>query len=210
MKREVGIVGAGVAGLHLGLYLRKHGVDATIVTDRTPDDYVGAKLLNTVGHHFATIDRENYLGVNHWPDPKDYYYYHDHFFNFPEPLHFAGDFAKHGRAVDYRVYLPLLMQDFVDRGGNIEFRRIKDDEIGRLAARFDLLVVSSGRDALGQMFAYRPEHTPSLLRRSASRAHERDAFSIAGPWRNDCHSDAHFRRAQNGADHGECPGRRSR
>jgi 2-polyprenyl-6-methoxyphenol hydroxylase-like FAD-dependent oxidoreductase len=160
MRREIGIVGAGIAGLHLGLYLRKHGVDATIITDRTPDEYVGAKLLNTVGHHFATVEREDYLGVNHWPDPKDYYYYHDHFFNFPEPLHFPGDFAKYGRAVDYRVYLPLLMQDFADRGGKIEFRRIKDDDISRLVARFDLLVVSSGRDALGQMFAYRPEHTP--------------------------------------------------
>lgn len=160
MNRHVGIVGAGIAGLHLGLYVRKHGVDATVITDREPHQYREAKLLNTVGHHYATVERENYLGINHWPNMKDYYYYHDHFFNFPEPLHFRGDFAKHGRAVDYRVYLPLLMQDFVDRGGKIEYRRIKDDEIASLVARFDLLVVSSGRDALGQLFAYRPEHTP--------------------------------------------------
>jgi 2-polyprenyl-6-methoxyphenol hydroxylase-like FAD-dependent oxidoreductase len=155
-----GIAGAGIAGLQLGLYLRKHGVDATIITDREPHQFRDAKLLNTVGHHYSTIEREDYLGVNHWPNPKDYYYYHDHFFNFPEPLHFRGDFVKCGRAVDYRVYLPLLMQDFVDRGGKIEYRRIKDDETAGLGARFDLLVVSSGRDALGQLFAYRPEHTP--------------------------------------------------
>ena len=52
------------------------------------------------------------------------------------------------------------MQDFVDRGGKIEYRRIKDDKTAGLGARFDLLVVSSGRDVLGQLFAYRPEHTP--------------------------------------------------
>ena len=160
MKREIGIVGAGVAGLDLGLYLQKHGVDATIITDRSPTEYVSARLLNTVGHHFAAVDRERYLGVDHWPDPKDYYYYHDHFFNFPEPLHFRGDFDKQGRAVDYRVYLPLLMQDFLERGGSIEYRHIKDDEIGKLAARFGLLVVSSGRGALGETFAQRAEHTP--------------------------------------------------
>ena len=34
MARSIGIVGAGIAGLHLGLYLQKHGVDATIITDR--------------------------------------------------------------------------------------------------------------------------------------------------------------------------------
>jgi len=83
MNREIGIVGAGVAGLHLGLYLQKHGVDATIITDRSPTEYVSARLLNTVGHHFATVDRERYLGVDHWPDPKDYYYYRDHFFTSP-------------------------------------------------------------------------------------------------------------------------------
>jgi 2-polyprenyl-6-methoxyphenol hydroxylase-like FAD-dependent oxidoreductase len=41
MKREIGIVGAGVAGLHLALYLQKHGVDATIITDREPREYRG-------------------------------------------------------------------------------------------------------------------------------------------------------------------------
>ena len=39
MKRTIGIVGAGVGGLHLALYLQKHGVDATIITDRAPDEY---------------------------------------------------------------------------------------------------------------------------------------------------------------------------
>ena len=28
MTRHIGIVGAGIAGLHLALYLQKHGVDA--------------------------------------------------------------------------------------------------------------------------------------------------------------------------------------
>ena len=33
MRRRIGIVGAGIAGLHLALYLQKHGVDATLITD---------------------------------------------------------------------------------------------------------------------------------------------------------------------------------
>ena len=47
---HVGIVGAGIAGLHLALYLQKHGVAATVITDRTPDDYRDIRLLNTVAH----------------------------------------------------------------------------------------------------------------------------------------------------------------
>lgn len=160
MARNVGIVGAGIAGLHLALYLQKHGVDATVITDRPPEDYRDIRLLNTVAHHHVTLAREDYLGVNHWTDPKDHYYYHDHVFNFPQPLGFRGDFSKPSRAVDYRIYLPALMQDFANRGGKIEYRRIEERDIHPLVARFDLLVVSTGKGPLGQLFTYRPEHTP--------------------------------------------------
>ncbi len=160
MRRRIGIVGAGIAGLHLALYLQKHGVDATLITDRAPDDYRGIRLLNTVAHHHVTIAREDYLGVNHWNDPKHHYYYHDHFFNFPQPIGFRGYFSRPSRAVDYRIYLPVLMKDFADRGGRIEYRRIEEGDIAPLVSRFDLLVVSSGKGPLGQLFAYRPEHSP--------------------------------------------------
>jgi 2-polyprenyl-6-methoxyphenol hydroxylase-like FAD-dependent oxidoreductase len=160
VARNVGIVGAGIAGLHLALYLQKHGVDATIITDRPPEDYRDIRLINTVAHHHVTLAREDYLGVNHWSDPKDHYYYHDHVFNFPQPLSFRGDFSKPSRAVDYRLYLPALMKDFANRGGKIEYRRIEERDIRPLVARFDLLVVSTGKGPLGQLFTYRPEHTP--------------------------------------------------
>ena len=160
MTRHIGIVGAGIAGLHLALYLQKHGVDATLITDRAPEDYRNIRLLNTVAHHHVTIAREDYLGVNHWKDPKDHYYYHDHAFNFPEPIKFRGYFSKASRAVDYRIYLPALMEDFQRRGGKIEYRRIEESDIGPLVTRFDLLVVAAGKGPLGQLFAYRPELTP--------------------------------------------------
>ena len=39
MDKRIAIVGAGTAGLHLGLYLRARGVDVTLHTDRRPEDY---------------------------------------------------------------------------------------------------------------------------------------------------------------------------
>ncbi|MGD8323181.1 MAG: monooxygenase, partial [Gammaproteobacteria bacterium] len=132
---NIGIVGAGVAGLHLALYLQQRDVDATIITDRRPEEYRDLPLLNTVAHHSSTLERETALGVNHWTDPSDHYFYHDHWFNFPEPLHFPGHFARPSRAVDYRVYLPRLMEDFAARGGAIEFARIEQDDIEPLMKR---------------------------------------------------------------------------
>ena len=184
MARTIGIVGAGIAGLHLALYLQKHGVDATIITDRPPEEYRDIRLLNTVAHHHVTIAREDYLGVNHWTDPKDHYYYHDHVFNLPQPLSFRGDFTKASRAVDYRIYLPALMQDFMKRGGRIEYRRIEERDIRPLVARFDLLVVSTGKGPLGQLFSYRPEHTPysQPQRRSEERRVGKECRSRWSPY----------------------------
>jgi len=160
MSKSIGIVGAGVGGLHLALYLQKHGIQPTILTDRTPEQYANVRLLNTVAHHAVTVARENELGVNHWDNPDWIYHHHDHFFGFPEPLKFRGRFSRPSRAVDYRLYLPQLMEDFLGRGGQIEYGNIQDDDVAALAARFDLLVVSTGKGALGRMFAYRPEHSP--------------------------------------------------
>lgn len=157
---NVGIVGAGVAGLHLALYLQQKGIFATIITDREPEEYRKAPLLNTVAHHNTTLERESALGVNHWTDPGDHYYYHDHWLNVPEPLHFAGHFEKPSRAVDYRIYLPTLMTDFMERGGSIEYRRIGEDDIKPLADRFDLLVVAAGKGPLGAMFDRDPAESP--------------------------------------------------
>lgn len=160
MSKSIGIVGAGVGGLHLALYLQKHGIQPTVITDRTPEQYSNVRLLNTVAHHSVTIARENELGVNHWDNPDWIYHHHDHFFGFPEPLQFRGAFSNPSRAVDYRVYLPRLMEDFLARGGTIEYGNIQDDDVPALVGRFDLLVVSTGKGALGRMFAYRPEHSP--------------------------------------------------
>lgn len=159
MSKKIGIVGAGTAGLHLGLYLRQHGVDVTIFTDRKPEEYRGMRLLNTVAHHGVTVARENALGVNHWPE--DGYFGHHYFINVPpQPLRFYGDLHAPSRAVDYRIYQPKLMEDFMARGGNIEYREIKGDEVSSLSAKFDVMVVCTGKGPFGQMFQHEPAHSP--------------------------------------------------
>jgi 2-polyprenyl-6-methoxyphenol hydroxylase-like FAD-dependent oxidoreductase len=161
MDKSIGIVGAGIGGLHLALYLQQHGIDATVLTDRAPEQYAASRLMNTVAHHAVTIAREDELGVNHWDDPAVIYHHHDHFFNFPDGgLLFRGAFERPSRAVDYRLYLPALMKDFEDRGGRIEYVSIQDDDVPALVSRFDLTVVSTGKGALGRMFEHRPEMSP--------------------------------------------------
>lgn len=160
MAKRIGIVGAGTAGLHLGIYLRQHDVDVTIFTDRPPEAYAGLRLLNTVAHHAVTVERESRLGINHWPSDKYGYFGHYYYVGGPQPLNFYGDLKAPSRAVDYRLYQPKLMEDFLNVGGKIEYKEIGADDIPVVAASFDLLVVCTGKGPLGQMFQHHPEHSP--------------------------------------------------
>ena len=158
MSKKIGIIGAGTAGLKLGLHLLKNGVEVKLFTDRRPEEYAGMRLLNTVAHHHVTVEREDKLGVNHWPDVgyKGHYYY----IGTPEPLQFYGDLVAPSRAVDYRIYQPQLMQDFVDRGGDIEYGQIAHEDLDAIADEFDLLVVCTGKGPFGQMFTHEPAYSP--------------------------------------------------
>jgi len=66
IMKSIGIVGSGIAGLQLGLFLQKHGVDATIYSDRSPDEIRASRLSNFVVRFDHTRERERALEVNHW------------------------------------------------------------------------------------------------------------------------------------------------
>lgn len=159
MSKRIAIVGAGTAGLHLALYLNQKGIDATIFTDKRPEEYRNSRLLNTVAHHSVTTAREDALGVNHWPN--DGYFGHYYYVGVPGmPIEFYGDLVKPSRAVDYRIILPTLMQDFLDRGGNIEYRAVEKDDLAALSDEYDLVVVGTGKGGLGQLFARDEQSSP--------------------------------------------------
>lgn len=157
---SIGIVGAGVAGLHLGLLLRQHDVPAVIYTDRTGEQIAGGRLPNTVGHHHHTLERERRLGVHHWDAAEYGYVCHHHYFGGPQPLRFRGDFVNPSSVIDYRLYLPRLMDDFQERGGELVVGPLQADGVDRLGERHDLVVVASGRASLGELFPRRTDKSP--------------------------------------------------
>ncbi|MBF6535966.1 monooxygenase [Nocardia farcinica] len=160
MSKNIAIIGAGAAGLHLGLYLQQHGIESTIFSDRRAEEYRNVRLLNTVAHHAVTIERENALGVNHWPDAG--YFGHYYYIGVPGmPVEFYGDLTVGpSRAVDYRIYLPTLMNDYLERGGKIEYRAIVLDDLDELSAAYDLVVISTGKGGLGTLFSRDEDSSP--------------------------------------------------
>jgi 2-polyprenyl-6-methoxyphenol hydroxylase-like FAD-dependent oxidoreductase len=157
---SIAIIGSGVSGLHLGLFLQQHDVPVTIYTDKAPEEVAAGRLLNTVAHHHHTLERERALGVHHWDAGEYGYVCHQHAITgLPEPVRFRGDFDHPSSVIDYRLYLPRLMEDFQQRGGDLVVAPIDASVAESLGDDHDLVVIAAGR-GLGAMFAPRPDKSP--------------------------------------------------
>ncbi len=159
-RRRIGIVGAGIAGLHLGLRLRQLGIDCTIMSDRTPEQIAAGPLANAVVHWSSTLRRERVLRVNHWPAEAFGFNSFRNVIEAPEPIEIRCDDLAPARAVDYRIYLPRLMEDFMDRGGRLQVADLDVHDIGLIAERFDLVVVATPGNGFSRLFARHVANSP--------------------------------------------------
>jgi 2-polyprenyl-6-methoxyphenol hydroxylase-like FAD-dependent oxidoreductase len=157
---NIGIIGAGIAGLHLGLFLQQHGIAATIYTEKTPEQQLGGRLANVVVRFAPTRERERLLGVNYWDSATTDLVCYSIYVGGERPLAFTGDFTQPANIVDMRIYCARLLEEFVKRGGRVVVGALQAQDVGPLAAKHDLMVVAAGRGSLANMFPRRPEHSP--------------------------------------------------
>jgi len=150
---DVAIVGAGTAGLHLALLLQKRGLEPTLYAERSADEVLRGRLPNTVVHNYRTRAREREIGANLWDESAPPIEGHWHSIPAgPQPLDFPGYFPNPSLSVDYRLYQSRLLEEFEERGGRVEVGAVGADDLNRLAARHDLIAVSTGRGGLTELF----------------------------------------------------------
>jgi 2-polyprenyl-6-methoxyphenol hydroxylase-like FAD-dependent oxidoreductase len=158
---SIGIVGAGTAGLHLGLKLLSHGVPVTLYAEQDPEQLRNARLPCTVTHHASTRARERSLRVDHWGAAENGLTHATvNVVAGPQSFGFQGRVASPGIFVDYRLYLPALARDFVARGGELRVLPVDPAALERLSTQHELVVVATGRSGLSSLFPVIPELSP--------------------------------------------------
>jgi 2-polyprenyl-6-methoxyphenol hydroxylase-like FAD-dependent oxidoreductase len=157
---NIGIVGAGTAGLHLALLLQQGGLEPTLYAERTSDEVRGGRLPNTVAHNYRTRARDRALGVNHWDESARQIHGHWHYIPTEPPLDFPGYFTNPSISVDYRLYHATMLEDFEERGGSVVVGPIGADDLRTLAGRHDLVIVSTGSRAFHDVFPVLPDRSP--------------------------------------------------
>jgi hypothetical protein len=158
--KNVGIVGSGIAGLQLGLFLQRHGMDATIYSDKSPAELRASPLRNLVVRFDHTLERERALGVHHWDFPDfGVFGVHMHIGVQP-PIICKGSFKRPASGVDMRIYQSTLLEDFAARGGKVVVRALEVSDVVSLSEGHDLMIVASGRGSLTEMFPRDPARSP--------------------------------------------------
>jgi flavin-dependent dehydrogenase len=158
---DVAVVGAGVGGLHLSLLLQQREVPVTLYAERPADEMrSGPRLMNTAGHWVPTRERERELGVNHWDDVFPRVAKLNVMVSGQFPLEFSADLGMGPIAVDYRVQMARLLEDFIERGGNVVYGAVARESLEEMSEKHDLVVVSSGRGTMTELFPRIPERSP--------------------------------------------------
>jgi len=159
--RDVAVVGAGVGGLHLGLLLQQREVPVTLYAERPAAEMrSGPRLMNTAGHWVPTRERERELEVDHWDEVFPRVAKLNVMVSGQLPLEFSADLGMGPIAVDYRVQMARLLEDFIERGGNVVYGAVARESLEEMSEQHDLVVVSSGRGTMAELFPRIPERSP--------------------------------------------------
>jgi flavin reductase (DIM6/NTAB) family NADH-FMN oxidoreductase RutF len=162
MKR-IAIVGAGQSGLQLGLGLLAAGYEVTLYSDRSATEIRDGKVMSSQCMFDSALELERNLGLNYWEEecPKVAG------MSFTVPDGFGGKIMDwsarlddYAQSVDQRLKIPRWLDEFVKRGGELRIQSAGLDELEKCARTHDLVIVASGKGALGELFETDPSRSP--------------------------------------------------
>ncbi|MBD2386062.1 styrene monooxygenase/indole monooxygenase family protein [Cylindrospermum sp. FACHB-282] len=153
--RRIGIIGAGQAGLYLGISLLEAGYRVTLFSEYTPEAILASKPISTTMLMPDALELERNLGLNFWDDDSPSC----------EEIHsnisdadgnlilvMSNILEKPWQAVDQRLKFSRWMQEFVCRGGELVIQKMTPLELDQCAPNYDLVLVSVGKGSLSSLF----------------------------------------------------------
>ncbi|MBM7584522.1 hypothetical protein JOC86_001059 [Bacillus pakistanensis] len=151
MKKNIGIVGSGEAGIQLAYALRNE-FDITVIHSLSADEIRNGRIMSTQVHFGSTRKRENRFNMPKWEND-----------NLLKSIHitignqklFAGMLKEPASSVDQRLYFSNCMKDLKDKGVTFRHERIENEQLEGLIDEYDLMIDCSGKT--GPLFPFPTE-----------------------------------------------------
>ncbi len=155
-QRHITIVGAGQAGLQLGIGLLQAGFDVTTVSNRTAEEIHQGKVSSSQCIFHNALEHERALGLDFWPEAPTV---DGISFTIPHPdvpgekaINWASRLDNPAQSIDQRVKFPRFMEEFVARGGELVFEDAGVEDLERYTLKSDLVIVAAGKGEIAQLF----------------------------------------------------------
>ncbi|MGQ4598608.1 styrene monooxygenase/indole monooxygenase family protein [Nocardia sp. R6R-6] len=153
--RTITIIGAGQAGLHLGIGLVDAGYEVRIVSNRSAEEIANGRVTSSQVIMGVGRAREQALGLDFWKseapvitgtvtDITDG--------NGARVMSYGARFDLPAQSIDQRVKMPRWMDEFTRRGGQLEVRDANVDDLEGYAKSSDLVIVAAGKGEIARIF----------------------------------------------------------
>jgi flavin reductase (DIM6/NTAB) family NADH-FMN oxidoreductase RutF/flavin-dependent dehydrogenase len=161
--RRVAIVGAGQSGLQLALGLLGAGYDVDVVSDRSAAEIADGRVMSSQCMFNTALQTELALGLDLWGDqcpPVEGISFAVPDGSGGRAIRWASRLDEPARSVDQRLKVPAWLQKFESEGGRLVVREAGVDDLERYANDHELVIVATGKGALGELFPRDPEKSP--------------------------------------------------
>jgi flavin reductase (DIM6/NTAB) family NADH-FMN oxidoreductase RutF len=161
--RRIAIIGAGQSGLQLALGLQGAGYEVTLYSGRSADEILEGRVMSSQCMFDSALETERDLKLNYWEEscPK------------VEGISFVAPDGIGGRAIDWsarlddyaqsvdqRLKIPRWLETFQSRGGELRIKAADLEDLEACGETHDLVIVASGKGALGHLFDRDAERSP--------------------------------------------------
>lgn len=155
--KSIAIVGAGQSGLQLGLALLQHGYSVTMISNRTGQQIHDGKVMSSQCMFHTALQTERDLGLNFWEkDTPPIEGFGVTVCNPEVPgaklIDWVAPLDGYAQSVDQRVKMPVWMQEFEKRGGELIIKDVGVEELEEYSRTHDLVVVAAGKGDIVKLF----------------------------------------------------------
>jgi hypothetical protein len=155
--RKILIVGAGQAGLQLGLSLSAEGYDVTLMSARTPEEIRAGWPTSTQAMFDLALEGERAYQLDEWqPAAPQIQGLHVCLSAPPGELALSAPcpLDRPAQSVDQRLKMAQWLIDAEDRGVEVLYNSVTTSDLDALTrmGRYDLTVVAAGKGELVAMF----------------------------------------------------------
>lgn len=156
--RRIAIVGAGQAGLQLGLGLLDKGYEVTLVTNRTGEQIRAGKVMSSQCMFHSALQTERDQGLNFWEEQCPAV--EGIGLNVVNPevpgqslFSWSARLERYAQSVDQRLKMPVWMEAFTRRGGELRIEDVGIAELEGLSASHELVLLAAGKGEVVNQFA---------------------------------------------------------